>query len=623
MKKFIKLRILLISVCILQLVLISACQNRSTNSVTQESRSEVNVDDSVQKYNERLVNLSAELKSKSIKNKEVNGHLMFTRGPLAEIGAERLPFVIFRILPELAMQLESTAAFGTEEKQFSSFGFFFDRRPMQKGWPVPQGFTFSMPTEKSPSKISYMIRTCSSCHVGRVLVNEKIRLLDGASNHEMDLHKFNAAMIGFLDKSLRKSNRDKTKAAILKLLELKPTKWFFNEQSSFNKYGDYLKMTDQQAKNQIQLVIRDIDRILEIVFQVNQKRLAASNQLTKTFNRAKAGRQPSNYGPAGIVDSNASGIVGILSAFNAAHPNKTIPIEIIYPGTTKVSIPSVWQQQRRKSAQWDASVPNIFFRNAIAAMGFVSSPADLSAINLSVVSNYISTLPSPRYPFAIDSELAAKGKAVYKKAGCGDCHKSFQKELPKIYNMGTSMNRARSVSNEIIPKVVLGALMQTCTKNSENASAEISIDNQKDSPCNVKPESIMIPRIKPDEQGYPATPLDGIWARAPYLNNGSVPTLYHLLAWSNKSRTIRPRKFSTGNLNYDNRKVGWVWNDTSSDNVYNTSLDGFSNQGHSASGNSGVWEDQKTKETYKLNWNIDDEQELAELQSLLEYLKTM
>jgi len=29
--------------------------------------------------------------------------------------------------------------------------------------------------------------------------------------------------------------------------------------------------------------------------------------------------------------------------------------------------------------------------------------------------------------------------------------------------------------------------------------------------------------------GYAATPLTGVWANFPYLHNGSVPTLYHLL----------------------------------------------------------------------------------------------
>ena len=32
-----------------------------------------------------------------------------------------------------------------------------------------------------------------------------------------------------------------------------------------------------------------------------------------------------------------------------------------------------------------------------------------------------------------------------------------------------------------------------------------------------------------EEQGYAATPLTGVWVNFPYLHNGSVPTLHHLL----------------------------------------------------------------------------------------------
>jgi hypothetical protein len=40
--------------------------------------------------------------------------------------------------------------------------------------------------------------------------------------------------------------------------------------------------------------------------------------------------------------------------------------------------------------------------------------------------------------------------------------------------------------------------------------------------------------------GYAATPLTGVWANYPYLHNGSVPTLYHLLGPVSE----RPRLFS-------------------------------------------------------------------------------
>lgn len=52
---------------------------------------------------------------------------------------------------------------------------------------------------------------------------------------------------------------------------------------------------------------------------------------------------------------------------------------------------------------------------------------------------------------------------------------------------------------------------------------------------------------------YKARPLDGIWATAPYLHNGSVPTLYDLLLPADK----RPKSFAMGTREYDPIKVGY------------------------------------------------------------------
>jgi hypothetical protein len=53
--------------------------------------------------------------------------------------------------------------------------------------------------------------------------------------------------------------------------------------------------------------------------------------------------------------------------------------------------------------------------------------------------------------------------------------------------------------------------------------------------------------------GYASMPLDGVWARAPYLHNGSVPTLWDLLAAPEK----RPAVFYRGNDVYDTEKGGF------------------------------------------------------------------
>ncbi|WP_426692917.1 di-heme-cytochrome C peroxidase [Sphingomonas sediminicola] len=54
--------------------------------------------------------------------------------------------------------------------------------------------------------------------------------------------------------------------------------------------------------------------------------------------------------------------------------------------------------------------------------------------------------------------------------------------------------------------------------------------------------------------GYKARPLTGIWATAPYLHNGSVPTLYDLLL----PEKLRPSEFYVGSRRFDPEKVGYV-----------------------------------------------------------------
>jgi cytochrome c5 len=52
---------------------------------------------------------------------------------------------------------------------------------------------------------------------------------------------------------------------------------------------------------------------------------------------------------------------------------------------------------------------------------------------------------------------------------------------------------------------------------------------------------------------YRARPLNGVWATAPYLHNGSVPSLYWLL----KPAAERPTKFCIGARDFDPEQVGY------------------------------------------------------------------
>ncbi len=83
---------------------------------------------------------------------------------------------------------------------------------------------------------------------------------------------------------------------------------------------------------------------------------------------------------------------------------------------------------------------------------------------------------------------------------------------------------------------------------------------------------------------YKGRPLTGIWATAPYLHNGSVPTLDDVL----RAPADRPKRFWVGTREFDPVKVGFVTTPTSSGNTFEfrteddsgNAIDGNSNAGH-------------------------------------------
>lgn len=103
---------------------------------------------------------------------------------------------------------------------------------------------------------------------------------------------------------------------------------------------------------------------------------------------------------------------------------------------------------------------------------------------------------------------------------------------------------------------------------------------------------------------YKGRPLQGIWATAPYMHNGSMPTLYDVLL----PPAQRPTTFYTGTREFDPVHVGFVTT-RSGDNSFKfethnpdgTPMDGNSNAGHDY-GNAGLSE--------------------ADRMALIEYMKT-
>jgi len=75
---------------------------------------------------------------------------------------------------------------------------------------------------------------------------------------------------------------------------------------------------------------------------------------------------------------------------------------------------------------------------------------------------------------------------------------------------------------------------------------------------------------------YKARPLDGVWSTAPFLHNGSVPTLYGLLSPQDE----RPQVFYMGNLEFDPARVGYEITEVDGAMRFDARIPGNLNTGH-------------------------------------------
>lgn len=140
---------------------------------------------------------------------------------------------------------------------------------------------------------------------------------------------------------------------------------------------------------------------------------------------------------------------------------------------------------------------------------------------------YVQSLEPPQYPFPIDRELAARGEVAFRRV-CAECHGTYGPN-------GSYPEKLVSIDDVQTDRVRLAALTPTHrAAYGQSWFAE-----------HGKLKNISEPR------GYVAPPLDGIWASAPYLHNGSVPTLWHLLRPSE-----RPAVWRRTEDGYDQTRVG-------------------------------------------------------------------
>ena len=147
------------------------------------------------------------------------------------------------------------------------------------------------------------------------------------------------------------------------------------------------------------------------------------------------------------------------------------------------------------------------------------------------IQSWIESLEPPRWPWAVDTALATRGREVFANH-CASCHGTYgpgggyPERMVALDEIGTDRVRFDSLT-----------LKERSDLN--------------DSWFGHHGRDVARLRNRAEPTGYVAPPLDGVWATAPYFHNGSVPTLWHVL-----HPEERPTAWRRTRSGYDQARVG-------------------------------------------------------------------
>ena len=170
---------------------------------------------------------------------------------------------------------------------------------------------------------------------------------------------------------------------------------------------------------------------------------------------------------------------------------------------------------------------------------------------------------SPPYPEKLDPKLVRRGANIFhgrrqpqsangfKK--CSNCHGSYERNPnAKDYSVagGWFVNYSHSDKlKDVGTDSAYNDVLRTFRPIARHIDKLVEYYEKKGTPELAPTESY------PDENGYVAPPLVGVWASAPYFHNGSVPTIEAVL-----NSELRPEIWarSTNPFDYDLGSVGLV-----------------------------------------------------------------
>ena len=471
------------------------------------------------------------------------------------------------------------------------FGFLID--PEQKATPnnpanLPVGFA----RHQNPgSQDEFLDITCAACHTGELRFNGQAVRIDGGSAQHVLPSSVPTLRGGSFGQAL-----------VASLVSTYYNPWKF-ERFARNVLGE-----DYDTHRQ----------------QLRQDFKASLNTFVKVaWNDTHRGLYPTEEGP-GRTD--AFGRIANASFGDAISPDNYRVAD------APVDYPQLWDMWTFDWVQWNGSAQQPMARNIGEALGVGATldffdangqplkgderyPSSVRLRDLHQIEQTLQRLKPPAWPEAllgaVDKPLAVKGRELFSE-NCAGCHvpRSVQtngrwvqhlKMLPVDY-IGTDPGAANNIADH---RFDLSALQWD---PAELAKLDVQLQPPPAEPLDMSKLSsakglayvtafvgnrayreAKIPEAeRPEMDGfglpigvrelraYKARPLAGVWATAPFLHNGSVPSIYQLLSPQDERATT----FFKGTFEYDPRHLGYRTEAFTNGFKFDTRITGNHNSGH-------------------------------------------
>ncbi|MGF6109641.1 di-heme-cytochrome C peroxidase [Pseudomonas frederiksbergensis] len=471
------------------------------------------------------------------------------------------------------------------------FGFLID--PAQKATPnnpgnLPVGFA----RHQNPgSQDQFLDITCAACHTGELRFNGQAVRIDGGSAQ----HVLPSSV-----PTLRGGSFGQALVASLASTYYNPWK--------FERFARNVLGADYDARHQV--LREDFKSSLDTFLKV-------------AWNDTHRGLYPTEEGP-GRTD--AFGRIANASFGDAISPDN------YRVANAPVDYPQLWDIWTFDWVQWNGSAQQPMARNIGEALGVGATlnffdasgqplkgearyPSSVRVRDLNLIEETLQRLKPPAWPEAllgsVDKPLAVQGRALFAE-NCASCHvprvtpvngRAVQQlKLLPVAAIGTDPTAANNIADH---RFDLTALQWD---PAELGQLDVQLHPKPTEPLDLSKLSVakglayvtafvgnrayreakVTPAERPDLDGfglpigvqelraYKARPLAGVWATAPFLHNGSVPSIYQLLSPQDERATT----FYKGTFEYDPKHLGYRTEAFANSFVFDTRLTGNHNSGH-------------------------------------------